>query len=470
MRVGGRGFAQAGRSFAGAAGLVPLLLAGLVACGGGGGTDQPTPPHTPQFVLDPAGASSNAGSLVLAVSADSIDASRSDVIEVEARVRDRLGLPLTGLTITFQASMADAAFEPPLPEGIDPPQEGFPAGLALTDGSGSARLFLRAPGTPGQLAILASTPFGVGLGGIVFVEVFDSGFLPTPGDALVVIPERIDVRDPVAGLELDMLVLGGVPFPGATAGGIASPLDTPVAPYQILNGTSDIGTAELVFDGTYPAHIRYVVTGTGSGIHGFTVLDANPAAEGIKAEVAVEFTPLRISPESATLIAFERQVFAITGGVPPYECQATGGTLVPETITERGGTTEFTAFRPTSASSSSIVCTDQAEQVATAQLTISPPQPTPAPLPTPSPTPTAGPPVLVPTTATLQVGQAQTFAITGGTPPYTISASGGTAIPATVPAAGGTFSYSATSAGVFTLIVSDAAGKVASASVTNSTP
>ncbi len=449
---------------------LPALVAGMAvvvlnSCGGGGGTNQPEPPRTPQFVLNPAGASSNAGSFVLAVSAESVAAGRGDVVEVQARVRDRLGLALSGLIITFQASMEDAAFIPPLPTDLEPPQQSFPAGLAITDGSGIARILLRAPGTPGQLAIIGSTALGVGLGGIIFIEVFDSGFIPTPDDALLVIPERIEVTDPVAGLELEMVVLGGVPFSGQTGAEADS-----ATPYQIIGGENSIGTATLVFDGTFPARIRYVLTGRAAGIHSFTVLDANPAGEGTKAEIVAKFTELRISPESASLIAFEREIFAVTGGVPPYLCATTGGSLVPETIVDRGGTTEFTAFRPSAASTTSIVCTDQAGQVATASVSISltPATPAPtAPAPSPAPTPTAGPPSIVPSTATLQIGQTQVFAISGGTPPYTVNASGGTTTPTTVPAAGGTFTYFATQPDVFTLLVTDSAGKVASATVTN---
>jgi hypothetical protein len=76
--------------------------------------------------------------------------------------------------------------------------------------------------------------------------------------------------------------------------------------------------------------------------------------------------------------------------------------------------------------------------------------------------------VIVPPSANVVVGQAVTFAVTSGLPPYTITANGGTANPTTVNTVGGSFQYTATQAGVFTIIAVDALGRVAQATVSNS--
>ena len=85
----------------------------------------------------------------------------------------------------------------------------------------------------------------------------------------------------------------------------------------------------------------------------------------------------------------------------------------------------------------------------------------------PGPTPTPLPPVVTPLTANLAVGGSQVFAITNGLPPYNVAASAGMATPTTIPSSGGVFTYEATDAGTYSILITDSHGQVAAATVTN---
>ncbi|MFN8625445.1 MAG: Ig-like domain-containing protein [Candidatus Binatia bacterium] len=104
---------------------------------------------------------------------------------------------------------------------------------------------------------------------------------------------------------------------------------------------------------------------------------------------------------------------------------------------------------------------------------------TPSPTATPvaSPTPTPLPPSVAPLQAFLAAGSGappigcngatQTFVVTGGSPPFTVFPGGGCISTNSVPASGGSFVFTAGSTlGNFTITVTDAAGKTASAGVT----
>jgi hypothetical protein len=103
--------------------------------------------------------------------------------------------------------------------------------------------------------------------------------------------------------------------------------------------------------------------------------------------------------------------------------------------------------------------------------------PTATPTLPPSPTPTPQPPMIAPTQSTLAAGDGappngcngatQTFVVTGGSPPFNVFAGGGCVSVSSVPASGGSFIFTAGNVlGNFTITVTDAAGKTASAGVT----
>ena len=235
------------------------------------------------------------------------------------------------------------------------------------------------------------------------------------------------------------------------------------APYLLLNPISGIGVAELIFElGRYPVGILYTLLGRAQGTHTFEVVDARGlAATGT---VTVEFSEFSITPASTSIESGSSQVFVLSGGVPPYTCEPTGGSLTPLEIAESGGSTRFTPTRVFDQATLSIVCSDQAGQTAFADVTV---EPLPTPAPTPLPTATPGNPVVLPASASLTVGQQQAFAISGGVPPYTVTASGGTPASGTVSESGGVFQYTASAVGGFDILVTDSAGKSGGAAVTN---
>lgn len=95
------------------------------------------------------------------------------------------------------------------------------------------------------------------------------------------------------------------------------------------------------------------------------------------------------------------------------------------------------------------------------------PTPTLSPTPTPSPTTHPTAPIIMPNTASPRIGESVLFAVVNGIPPYTVNASGGTAVPTTLIRAGGTFTYTKTQAGTFVVVVVDSAGVVGTATVSD---
>jgi hypothetical protein len=207
-------------------------------------------------------------------------------------------------------------------------------------------------------------------------------------------------------------------------------------------------------DGTYVTILSALVTDA----------NGNPVADGIE----VDWGP--VQPTSATVANP-----SFTNGLPP--CNTTPYTsntglsinpqpgtaltclIYPASIADLAGSVKVSVAGTTLMTTASIGFPGPEEPVPTPRPTAQPPTNTPAPTPTP------GPPVVVPSTASLGVGQSQVFAVTKGVPPYTVNASGGTAVPTTVVSAGGTFTYTKTQPGTFTVVVVDSNGQVATATV-----
>jgi hypothetical protein len=340
--------------------LAVAIAAGLTNCGGGGTGGGPAP-RTPQFVLDKAGTSSNSGTFILGLDRFSIDANNADEVGLVAQVTDPLDDPIAALSIRFTASFLDMEFV-----GGSRDEQGFPIFDTFTDGNGVAVATLRAGATPGRVSVAAFAPRNFNLGGLIFLNLTDVGFICPPstdgGCGLQVLPQEISVINPAPGTVIQFLVIGGQPF-----------LD-PDPPYLLQNEVSGLGVAELLDDGLFPVVIRYTLTGRGGGAlmgtHAFGIIDA--AGNAVTATVNVEFTELEIMPATANLVTGQTQVFALTGGVPPYTCTPSGGTLAPTTILESGGQTLFTAGPVVTETTFTIVCSDQSGQVATAEVTVGP--------------------------------------------------------------------------------------------------
>lgn len=380
--------------WSGAVALALLSVVGLSSCGGGtNSTNSPPSEPGPKFVLDPPGTSSNAGSMSIGVSAAGLDGNLADRITVFAQVLDPRRQPLVGVPVGFQADFADARFIPddPAPDA----QPGFPSGVSFTDGDGIAQITLVAPSEAGRMAVTAFTSRNLRLGGLIFVNVFDVGFIPQENNQLAIIPSEIAISDPVAGAQLQFVVVGGVPFndssppPGVAA---SDELEAPVQvtpPYLLQNAASGVGVAELIFEGRFPATVRYTVGGRVGGIHGFGVVDAR--GQSVTGTVTVEFSELVITPESATLEVGQTQTFSLSGGVPPYNCVPSGGVISPTEITERGGFFTFSPNEIQREGTFTIICSDQSGQTVSADVSIQP-LPTPEPSGGPSGSPTPAPP------------------------------------------------------------------------------
>lgn len=409
-----------------------VLALALLAAGCGGGTGGGGGERTPQFVLKPVGSSSTAGTMLVGIDRRSIDANQSDQVRITAQVIDPTGRPLAGIGVTFHASIADVTFVDGVPVKVN---DNLPAAEAITDGAGIAVVTVQSGATPGRLAIQAFTSnLNLDLGGVVFLQIADVGFVS--GD-LQVLPDQIDVSDPKPGTTLEFLVTGGEPF------------TPPSAPYRLQDATSAIGTAVLVDQGTYPVSIRYTISGKAAGTHVFNVVDAKGSLASGSVVVAV--STMAFQPTSASVTAGGKQVFAIGGGVAPYQCRSSAGSIYPATV-ERGGTLTFDSSGIGIPTTVTIVCTDVSGQSASATVTV------------------AVPTIFVqPSSASLSGGQSQTFVLGGGAPPYRCEATGGTIVPSEVANAGGSVTFTATptaTTSTGSLSCVDSAGQAVTASIT----
>ncbi|MEO2168052.1 MAG: hypothetical protein ABGY42_08010, partial [bacterium] len=222
------------RNFAGAV-FTALLIGAALFLASCGNTDQAPEPTPPQWVLNPPGTVSNAGSMEMSATMNGVYPGRRDRLEVLVRVLDPQGAPVVGQSVVFQADREGAEFTPKPPAETSLAQAGFPAGISLTDLNGMASVVLRAPVEPGRMAVTA-VAIGLRLSGLIFIEVFPNGFFPSEGGQITVVPASIEVTQPIPGFELNFVIVGGVPF------------DAPQAPYILTTASSGIGTAELVFE------------------------------------------------------------------------------------------------------------------------------------------------------------------------------------------------------------------------------
>ncbi len=174
-------------------------------------------------------------------------------------------------------------------------------------------------------------------------------------------------------------------------------------------------------------------------------VDVSATVDGLTAKATLNIGSLgvlAIVPTSATLAPGATQFFNCTGGVPPYKWEASGGTINissgPSVIYTAGN--QFGTF--------TLKCTDAAGTAVGAQITIT--------------NQALQAPVIAPTSAQLRPNQTQTFTVTGGTPPYSWSATGGTLNTT----AGTSVVYTAGNLGQGLVCVTDGAGKQACATIT----
>ena len=181
---------------------------------------------------------------------------------------------------------------------------------------------------------------------------------------------------------------------------------------------------------------------TGSGVTTVLFLDSSLPQKSATATITCDdpTTPpsasLSATPASYTSTACTGSpfAFAVFGGTPPYNVTATRGVATPPAISGSGGLTTITGL-VTGTGPASVVFLDQSVPQKSFAVSITC---DPAPVPPPAPPP----PALVVTagfdySASTCVGQTSNFAVTGGTPPYSVKFSAplppaGTITPPTV--------------------------------------
>lgn len=266
----------------------------------------------------------------------------------------------------------------------------------------------------------------------------------TKGPSAVTGPTSITGTATGANFVLTITINPNAIPPGGTAGITVTATTfngAPLANRDVVMGTT-AGTLSKV-SGKTDAAGKFVtsITMTDPRVTGTVQITATAMALTVEAILnVIQPGELKVFPESATLAPGQQQIFNCAGGVPPFRWEPSGGTVNVST----GPTVTYTAG--SQLGTFTLKCTDSAGNVAGATITIS----------------TTALNIL-PGDVTLRPGQVQVFQVTGGVPPYTWTATGGT--PTT--GAGDTFTYTAGSTpGVFNVTVRDSTGQFKSVKVT----
>ena len=211
----------------------------------------------------------------------------------------------------------------------------------------------------------------------------------------------------------------------------------------------------------------------------FSILDATGRqttatlsnVEGENDRPTVTPPALAGSPESYTDTACTGKTFAfvISGGTTPYNVSASRGTVAPQVVTAAGGKSSVSGLT-TGSGVTSVLFLDSSspQKSATATITCNEPVVTPPVTPALAITPETY-------TSTACTGTSFAFAVSGGTPPYNVVATAGTAAPTTIGSSGGvtTITGLATGSGLASILFLDQSvpQKSVAASITcNPTP
>jgi hypothetical protein len=230
-----------------------------------------------------------------------------------------------------------------------------------------------------------------------------------------------------------------------------TPNGAPV-PNKKVNLSTSGGTLAAVF-GITDAGGKFATTlRVPQDYNGPTPITVTAAVDSAVASVSVflnDLGQLRIDPPGPLIMSpGDRQFLNCVGGVPPYRWEPSGGTLNrtnEPSVIFTAGSAVGTFF---------VKCSDSAGNSASVQITISL---------------TTGGLEVQPKSVTLSLGQRQSFQAIGGRPPYTWSfpTNAGTLSNTTGPS---TILTAGTSAGKFTLLLTDSVGATAAAEVTITPP
>ncbi|MFI5296227.1 MAG: Ig-like domain-containing protein [Thermodesulfovibrionales bacterium] len=222
-----------------------------------------------------------------------------------------------------------------------------------------------------------------------------------------------------------------------------------VAPYHALANTStaSVKGGNVTSDGG-----TFTVSDSAAESVGITVHDS----VGNTATGSVVFTdntsPLLISPGASSGTMGKNYLFAVTGGVPPYQIMAgsTTATINPLKVITNGGTFQVS---DTAAEIVTITALDSRMTAATATMTFT------------DNTPLVG---VLPQGASVAIGVPISFFITGGTAPFSVFLTSTTAVavPATGIPSGGTFTVTDTAPESVIVTVEDAHSQTATSTLT----
>ena len=228
----------------------------------------------------------------------------------------------------------------------------------------------------------------------------------TPPPALGVSPASYLPDTACTGKTFPFTVFGGTP------------------PYNVSASKGIVSPQILTKAGAPPATVSGLLTG--SGVTSVLFLDSSLPQKSATATITCDdpTTPpsaaLSVTPASYTSNACTGTPFAFAafGGTPPYNVSPTRGTATPAVIGSSGGLTTITGL-VTGTGPASVLFLDQSLPQKSFTVSI-------ACDPAPAPTPTPPPPALVVTagfdySTSTCVGQTSNFAVTGGTPPYSVA-------------------------------------------------
>lgn len=299
-----------------------------------------------------------------------------------------------------------------------------------TDVAGTAAVIIKANvNAPTQAAQMSVTDVATGLqlvGNFTIVQITDGTAI------LTVVPTDATIKGPfkgfcTTGFATDYYIYGGTPpyrvtstFPTGV---------TLVNPTVNTNG----GFFEAITNGTCLDPLVFsILDATGRQV---TTLLHN--VEGT--EDAPTPTPpaaLAVSPTTVTNEACTGKTFTFFafGGTPPYNVRPSSGTAAPQTVATAGGSTSISGLA-TGSGDTTILFLDASspQKSASATITCSAAPALSAEPPSVSvPAPSPGPPATTGCT-----GKSFSFVVFGGTPPYTVRPSNGTAAPSSIAASGG---------------------------------
>ena len=329
------------------------------------------------------------------------------------------GSPLAGRAVRFDAVGTAYAI------ATNNPAQPFASSLTvLSDASGVASVIIKANvGAPTQFVQMTATDLTSGqqlTGNFVIQQI-------TNGTAiLTVVPDNATIKGAYkgqcsTGFATDYYIYGGTP------------------PYRVSSTFPNSVTLVNSIVNANGGFFEAITNGSCVDPLTFSILDATGRqtttkltnVEGTEDAPTVATVALTVTPTTVTNAACSNNTFkfVIVGGLPPYNVRPTSGTASPQTVPTNGGSTAISGLVSGSGNTSIVFLDSSVPQRSTAATITCDPPVTP-----PATALSASPASYTSATCT---GTSFPFAVFGGTPPYSVIATRGTATPAVVQTSGG---------------------------------